>query len=210
MAAWRIGNHPRQALELIDELCLYHAIFTDPTRVSPPVPDISHWSVAYRCLDELTVTESSFSIGDMLVRKNDALYVAWNLAAISPWMIVAEPPDPKRKPNAPPLVAVVSREGIKASNKLSDVIAASYRHRHEIMELKQAVCERASFINERDRFGMAIRKWEAQGGSWELQVLNALLVEAMETLGEWLKSGKSGEHFQKLYDGDLLTPNQSK
>ena len=49
-----------------------------------------------------------------------------------------------------------------------------------IMSLKQAVCEQAPWKDERDRFGMAIRQWEARGGQWKLQVLSALLVERMQ------------------------------
>ena len=179
------GAHPRNALELIDELKLYHAIFTDPTHNSLPTPDITNWSTAYRCLDELLRHREPGSVADLLIRDDDAAYLAWNLAAICPWMVVDEPPNPKRKANALPLVAVVSREGFKAPNKLSDVIAASYRHRHEILELKKAVCNKDPSIHERDRFGMAIRKWDAQGGSWRVQVLNAMLTEALQVLGEW-------------------------
>jgi hypothetical protein len=132
------------------------------------------------------------SIGHQLVRTDDAAYVAWNLAAVTPWMSVQDPPDPKRKPNALPPVAVIAREGFKAPNKLTDVIAASHRHRMEILELKEAVCTKASFIQERDRFGLAIRRWDSQGGSWRLQVLSALLVEAMDKLDNWLESNVTG------------------
>ncbi|KAK6853624.1 poly A polymerase head domain-containing protein [Apiospora arundinis] len=51
------------------------------------------------------------------------------------------------------------------------------------MALKNAVCAKESYINERDRFGMAIRQWEARGGQWRLQVLSAFLVEASQVLG---------------------------
>lgn len=186
------GKHPLQALELIDELNLYHAIFTDPTRDTLPQPDISHWNVANKCLNELIANRTPSSIADLLALKEDAVYCAWNLAAMSPWMVVTEPPNFKRKANAPPLVAIVAREGFKAPNKLSDVIAASYKHRDEILFLKNAVCNHAPFVNERDRFGMAIRKWEAHGGSWRLQILSALLVEAIEALDEWPQSATPG------------------
>ncbi|CAM1511090.1 Fc.00g086030.m01.CDS01 [Cosmosporella sp. VM-42] len=199
------GAHPSEALELIDELKLYHAIFTDPRQNTLPVPDITRWSTAYRCLQELVRHREPGSISDILIRDDDAAYLAWNMAAICPWMVVDEPPDPRRKANALPLVAVVSREGFKAPNKLSDVIAASYRHRHEILKLKQAVCNNEPFIHERDRFGMAIRKWDAQGGSWRVQVLNAMLTEALEGLEEWPDSATQEQQkfltgWQKLLD----------
>ncbi|KAJ4257449.1 CCA tRNA nucleotidyltransferase, mitochondrial [Fusarium torreyae] len=183
------GAHPYQALEFIDELQLFHAIFTDPTQENLPIPDVSRWSAAYTCLDELLRDQSPTSVAGRLIQSPDASYSAWNLAALSPWMTVEEPSNPRKKSNALPLVAVVSREGFKAPNRLSDIIAASHRHREEIMKLKNAVCSGESYIRERDRFGMAIRKWDSPAGTWRLQVLNALLVDVLETLSEWRRDG---------------------
>ncbi|KAF5990131.1 tRNA nucleotidyltransferase [Fusarium bulbicola] len=179
------GDHPFDALQLVHELQLFHAIFTDPTQESLPVPDISRWAVAYTCLDELLNDRDSNSVAGRLITSTDATYSAWNLAALSPWMTVEEPPNPRRKANALPLVAIVSREGFKAPNRLSSIVAASHRNRDEILKLKRAVCKGESYIQERDRFGMAIRKWDTPAGTWRLQVLNALLVEALETLTAW-------------------------
>ncbi|KAF5617297.1 tRNA nucleotidyltransferase [Fusarium sp. NRRL 25303] len=186
------GDHPFEALQLIHELQLFHAIFTDPTQENLPVPDISRWAVAYTCLDELLKHRGSTSIAGRLITSLDATYTAWNLAALSPWMTVEEPPNPHRKANALPLVAIVSREGFKAPNRLSSIVAASHRNRDEILKLKRAVCNGESYIQERDRFGMAIRKWDTPAGTWRLQVLNALIVEALETLTGWRRE-KSAE-----------------
>ena len=106
-------------------------------------------------------------------------------------MTIDDPPNLRRKANALPPVAVVAREGFRAPNKLAGVIAASYRHRVEITELKRAVNDGAPHTKEPDRVGMAIRRWDAQGGSWKLQVLNALLVEAMERLPVWMRPSES-------------------
>ncbi|KAF4502629.1 CCA tRNA nucleotidyltransferase, mitochondrial [Fusarium agapanthi] len=179
------GDHPFDALQLVHELQLFHAIFTDPTQENLPVPDISRWAVAYTCLDELLNDRDSTSVAGRLITSTDATYSAWNLAALSPWMTVEEPSNPRRKANALPLVAIVSREGFKAPNRLSSIVAASHRNRDEILKLKRAVCNGESYIQERDRFGMAIRKWDTPAGTWRLQVLNALLVEALETLTAW-------------------------
>ncbi|CEI62926.1 hypothetical protein FVEN_g505 [Fusarium venenatum] len=185
------GAHPHQSLELIDELQLFHAIFTDPEHNNLPTPEISQWSVAYTCLDELLKDPTPTSVAGRLITSEDASspFYAWNLAALTPWMIVEEPPNFRKKPSAYPPVAVVAREGFRAPNKLADVISAAYRHREEILELKEAVCNGASYLEERDRFGMAIRKWDSPAGSWRVQVLNALLVEALETLPTWNREG---------------------
>ncbi|PNY29993.1 CCA tRNA nucleotidyltransferase, mitochondrial [Tolypocladium capitatum] len=179
------GSHPRRALELMDRLNLYHAIFTDPAQEVSTGPDTTRWHAAYQCLDHLMQNRSPGSIGALLVLSDDAAYLAWNLAAVCPWMAVQDLPDPDRKANAPPPVSVIAREGFKAPNKLTGILTASHRHRKEIAELKSAVCSKEPFIHERDRFGMAVRRWDAQGGSWALQVLSALLVDAMEHLEAW-------------------------
>lgn len=122
----------------------------------------------------------------------DSTYIAWNLAALSPWMKVEEKPDPNRKLSAPPLITEVAREGYRAPNKLTVVLTASRRHLADILKLKRAVVDREAYINERDRFGMAIRQWDGQTGSWKLQVLNAMLVDVMEELDVWTKSSSTG------------------
>ncbi|KAJ6443110.1 lipid transporter [Purpureocillium lavendulum] len=174
------GAHPRRALELLDKLHLYHAVFTDPTRDTIQHPDLARWHVAYDCLDYLLRNCTPGSIGALLAASGEAVYVAWNLAAVSPWMPVEEPPGVKRKANSLPLVATISREGFRAPNKLTDIMAASHRHRKEILEFKEAVCREDPWTRLRDKCGMAIRRWDSQGGFWTLQVLSTLLVDAMD------------------------------
>lgn len=193
-------KHPRTALALIDSLKLYHAIFTDPTRNDMPTPDISRWPVTYNALHDILQNETPGSIASTLVHTDEAKFIAWNLAAVSPWMREQDPPGVKKKANALPPVGVIAREGIKAPNKLTDIIAASHRHLDEILELKRAVLARDACISERDRFGMAIRRWDAQGGSFRLQILSAMLVEALERLQVW--PGSEGEDAQGAAERD--------
>ncbi|RYP02591.1 hypothetical protein DL764_005717 [Monosporascus ibericus] len=176
------GNHPRRALQYIDDLGLYHTIFTDPNNPSFPSPNTSNWKFAYNCLDTLRENKAPASIYNMLVRSDEAAYLAWALAAIVPFGPLAQPPHTGKGRPPPPYGTVAAREGIKAPNKLSDLCTAAYNHRAEILSLKKTVTEGAPDINQRDRFGMAIRHWDSRGGHWRLQVLWALLVEAMEVL----------------------------
>lgn len=62
------------------------------------------------------------------------------------------------------------------------------KHRGEIVELKDVICGGDARMNERDRLGMAIRRWEAQGKHWRLQVLFAVLDDVMTRA----QSGGSG------------------
>jgi hypothetical protein len=107
-------------------------------------------------------------------------------------MIVNYPEDEVVKANTLPPAAMAAREGFRAPNKLADTITGSYRNRSEIMQMKTSACNKVAY--QRDTIGMAIRRWDSHGGPWTLQVLNALLVEAMEKLDVWMEPAKcSGE-----------------
>lgn len=178
------GQHPQDALALIDRLQLYHAIFTDPGREDgPPPPPLAGWTATYGCLAHLAASPSPGSLYDVLVRTDEARYFAWVLAAVVPWERVADAaPTKGRAP--PPAATTAVREGIRAPNKLCDVVTGAHRHLAEIRELKQAVTAGTAASLGRDRFGMAIREWDARGSNWKLQVLYGLLYEVMEAARE--------------------------
>ncbi|OHF01409.1 poly A polymerase head domain-containing protein [Colletotrichum orchidophilum] len=176
------GKNPHMSLDLIRTLNLYETIFTDSNDTDHPSPNLSTWHVAYDLLDSLAHDKALRLIYDVLVKSDEAAYFAWNLAAITPYShIMEEVPLPKVRGTVP-LTTLVAREGIKAPNKLCDIITAAYRHRAEILGLKRGFGAGESRTNERDTVGMAIRKWDGHGGHWRIQVLYALLVEAMERL----------------------------
>lgn len=189
------GDHPCESLRLIDRLGLYHTIWTDSSRTDLPTPDISNWSAAYECIETLARNKTPGSIYSLLVRSEEGAYFAWCLAAIAPW---EQLPDEKPKKEGgkppPPLPTLASREGVRAPNKLTDVITDAHRHRAAIVALKDAVRDKAPYLQERDRFGMAIRSWDSRSGHWRLQVLYAILFDVMmrtpqisreEVLLEW-------------------------
>lgn len=111
---------------------------------------------------------------------DEAPYYAWTLSALVPWENVDEPVRIRKGKQLPHFISMAAREGIKAPNKLCDLVTAAHRNKTDILALKTAVIQKAAYINERDRFGMAIRQWDAKGGYWRLQVLFSLLVEAMQ------------------------------
>ncbi|OHW92812.1 tRNA nucleotidyltransferase [Colletotrichum incanum] len=184
------GKRPRSSLDLIRTLGLYEAIFTDPNGTEHPQPDLSKWHLVYDLLDNLVCNKAPGSIYDVLVKSDEAAYFAWNLVAVIPYSHVEkESPLPKSRATLP-LTTLVAREGIKAPNKLCDVITAAHRHRPDITALKQIVCAKESTATKRDIVGMAIRKWDGQGSHWRVQVLYALLVEALEKLPSGSNAGK--------------------
>ncbi|KAK1976491.1 poly A polymerase head domain-containing protein [Colletotrichum cereale] len=184
------GKHPRSSLDLIRTLGLYEAIFVDPNGIQHPRPDLSKWHLVYDLLGTLACNNAPESIYDVLVKSDEAAYYAWNLAAVIPYSHVDNEMTLPKSRLTLPLTTLVAREGIKAPNKLCDVITAAYRHRSDIAALKQSVCTKDSTATERDTVGMAIRKWDGQGGHWRVQVLYALLVEAQEKLSSGSDTGK--------------------
>lgn len=146
------------------------------------MPDISNWKLAYECLDSLRRSKTPGSIYDVLVRSDEAAYYAWILAAVVPWDNVKAPPHTKKGKAPPPFGTLAAQEGIKSPGKLRDLVTAANNNRAEIMSFVTAVLNKQPSAMERDKLGMAIRHWESKNGHWRLQVLYALLVEAMVVL----------------------------
>ncbi|KAF7903662.1 uncharacterized protein EAF01_006711 [Botrytis porri] len=186
------GNNPWQSLNYFDRLGIYSTIFTDPTAHEVLTPDTSSWKIVYDCLKEMTLNETPDSIYKSLVRSDDAKYLAWVLAALTPWTAI--PPAQAAKPGGkipPPYGALVAREGLKAESKLCNMVAGAFKQYAEITELKDAIKRNDTYIHERDTVGMMVRKWESHGGQWKLQALFALLVEALKL--------ESAEGYQSLF-----------
>jgi tRNA nucleotidyltransferase (CCA-adding enzyme) len=182
------GKHPKDALELIDRLGLYHTIFTDPGSEQLPVPDISTWKAVYGFHHSGVVGEEfTGPLYARLVRGDEEAYIAWALTALTPWNGVENPNKLKEKPRlrSIPLIVRAAREGIKATSKLCAMVTAAHANRREILELKGLVCAGKGSSTGRDVFGMAIRRWNNRSENWRLQVFYTILVEAMEELGDW-------------------------
>lgn len=146
-----------------------------------PEVDTSRWRNAYDCLDAMKSNESPASIYKLLVRSTDAAELTWILAALSPWAPFGAPPPTKvGYKRSLPYATLAAREGIKANNRVCDVVTGAFRHIDEITRLKDAVLTMESHIYERDKLGMAIRRWDASGGQWKLHVILAILVESMK------------------------------
>lgn len=171
------GNHPHRALKYINDLELYHTIFTDPSKPDIPTPDISTWPAVLNGLESLRQRKTPGSIYDVLVRSDEAAYYAWVLAAICPWESVDNPPHNGNGKAPPPFGTLAVREGIKANNKLCDLTTVAHTNIREIMDLMIKVTSYDPIIKERDKFGMAIRRWDSKAGHWRLQVLYAIMVE---------------------------------
>ncbi|KAF5520141.1 CCA tRNA nucleotidyltransferase [Colletotrichum aenigma] len=186
------GRHPRKALELIHNLGLYEAIFTDPSGEQCPAPDLSKWKLAYGCLDLLFRDRVPGSIYNTLVATDEAAYLAWALAAVIPYSHVKDEVAFPKSKGTIPVTTLVAREGIKGPNKLCDMITGASRHCRQITAMKDNVCAKNPPFSQRDIVGMAVRKWDAQGGHWQTQIVYAILVEATDKLESLSDSDVSG------------------
>jgi len=181
------GPDPHEALRLIFDLDLYETVFSDPTTDSADHfrPDIAGWDIL---IDQLRdMLNQNRPISEWLVRDDEDHYLAWQLAAIVPYRDApqAEPPAPGRK--APlPVAAQVAREGVKATNKVSDIIISSVRNQTEISGVVDKLYEQkrrpdkpveGQDATARDVLGMAIRRW---GPTWRSQVMYSFLVDIVE------------------------------
>lgn len=143
-----------------------------------PEPSTKRWRHAYNCLETMRANNSPSSIYKLLVCSHDAAELSWLLAALVPWAEIANPYPSKSGGKAPmPFATLVAKEGIKASNRVCDTVTGAFRHFEEISKFKQAVIAQENWTLEPDKLGMAIRRWDAGGGHWKLQVLFAILVE---------------------------------
>jgi tRNA nucleotidyltransferase (CCA-adding enzyme) len=192
------GPDPLMALELIDRLGLYGTIFTDPTRTLQFEPETEYFSTAYKLVNSL-IREKDFSIptiiSQTLAPGAEEQYLAWVCATVMPW--ADAPTVPHQKPLQRPYYTayLVAREGFKAPNKVSEVIAAAHSNGEEI----RSIIERCSNqlrrsnstrdgddVTSRDALGMAVRRW---GSTWRTQVLFNFIYEVV--LGSVSRERKS-------------------
>jgi len=190
------GPDPYEALRLVDELGLYETVFCDPTSISSSEtpgtafdPELESWPPTLLFLHDLPNTNQDLHA--LLLRVPEEEFQAWNLAALIPYRNAPAPIslEPGRKP-PPHLAAMVAREGVKATNKICEVVAASVKNAEEVEAVVEKFYERQRRPDKavggedpgaRDVLGLALRRW---GGSWRSLVLWALLGEVAEEPGQ--------------------------
>lgn len=185
------GPDPREALRLIFQLGLYDTVFCDPALDSqqeqPELqPDLENWSIMLGCAeDTIQSNEQMTKVG---IRDSEEQFLAWQLAALVPYRNAPVPEAQPGRKALPPFSAVVAREGIKATNKVCDVVAASARRATEISTLVHQLSKQKTGRHQatqpdtltREALGMRIRTW---GSTWRSQVVYALLVDVADNAG---------------------------
>ncbi|TKA83181.1 hypothetical protein B0A55_00719 [Friedmanniomyces simplex] len=184
------GPDPHEALRLVFDLDLYETIFSDPTVETAQhyKPDTEGWQVMIDTLEE--ALENELAIAEFLVRDGEECFMSWQLAALVPYRDAPQPePSAPGRKAPPPIAAQVAKEGIKATNKVTDTVIAAVRNQQEISSMVDALHRRKRRPDKsiegddaasRDVLGMAIRRW---GPSWRSQAIYAFLVEVVENQG---------------------------
>ncbi|KAI9780233.1 MAG: CCA tRNA nucleotidyltransferase, mitochondrial [Geoglossum umbratile] len=172
---------------------LYDTIFTDPTNDMPTAPDLNCWQQTYQFLHSTlhdadhsasSATNPRSRIQSMLIRGAEEAYLAWLLAALTPWAnLQALPTGKPGRKKLQPMAATVAREGLKVNNKVLEVIVGACTNGEEITKLisdqeyspeKEGTCLGIVGPTDRSALGMAIRRW---GYNWRYHVLFALLLD---------------------------------
>ncbi|KAJ4301423.1 CCA tRNA nucleotidyltransferase, mitochondrial [Kalmusia sp. IMI 367209] len=180
------GPDPGMALRLIDEAGLYDTIFTDPTREMDFQPDAEHYRKGYQFMDSWlrekekskypNIRQTLLSTPD---EESDEQYLAWVCTAVIPWADAPKVPPPKKNRQPLPAAYLVAQEGLKAPNRVCDVIAASLNNYEAISHLV-GECQKphkgAESPAQREILGMALRSW---GRTWRTQVFFSLLHEVV-------------------------------
>lgn len=180
------GRDPYTALATIAKFGLYSTIFTDPTKESAFEPETDKLII---CLDYAMqlIHDETLGLHPILARNNDDAFMVWMMAVLSPYIDAPDPPATKAGgKQMGPAAAAVTREGIKASHKICDVVTAAFTNHSEILDMKSKFIGSRSKKTEtgailaRDILGMAMRRW---GPTWRNQIALAALCEATATHG---------------------------
>ena len=191
------GPNPLAALSMIDRLGLYNTIFTNPVSKDVLVANTRYWKIACNGLSGIIDAPAQGSghssnatfLRFLMLQDEDAIYLAWMLAALVPWANIENPIQAKAgKRPPPPVVAEVVREGLKLENKVMKIAADSVTLKGEIVGLVEDVrtedplpehpsSKRKQLMPRRDTLGFAIRKW---GPYWRSSFMFALLCRFTE------------------------------
>ncbi|KAF2121512.1 hypothetical protein BDV96DRAFT_483998 [Lophiotrema nucula] len=178
------GPRPHLALALIDRLGLYETIYTDPTRDMGYVPEVSYFRLANDLVEEFVRRNSSdipAVIPNTLLRNSEEQFLGWLVAALMPWVDAPTIAHQKKMQPSHFAAQLVAREGIKAPNKVVDVITHSLKNEEDISntigkcydQIRRPNASKAGDdAASRGTLGMAIRRW---GVSWRTQVLWSLV-----------------------------------
>lgn len=184
------GPHPLLGLSLIHHLNLFETIFVDPHKDYTFKPEVSSWPRAYRAAEEM-INESSSRFKALFRGVEDQSYHIWILSAAIPWAEAPQSLPLSSKGRAPsPLGVEAIRNGLKTSNKVTEIIINSFTNSEDIIVSKDSFLQHMRTTQRvaapgsptgRDTLGILIRKW---GHTWKSQIAFAVMLESMRQTGD--------------------------
>ncbi|KAI5818687.1 hypothetical protein BZA77DRAFT_242942 [Pyronema omphalodes] len=175
------GPHPFDALCTIYELKLFPAIFTPPI---DNLPDLPQDDMIEACDIVNQIIASTSFLGN-LVSNPQEKYVAWILAALTPWKDHMFPGTDTKK--RIPAAATAGRDGLKLPTKIVTTVTNSFRNYQLIQDTVNG--EKLT----RAQAGMLIRKL---GADWKSQYLLSLL---LETIPVWKRESEMTEEAKAIW-----------
>ncbi|KAF8459549.1 hypothetical protein BGX38DRAFT_1084126 [Terfezia claveryi] len=169
------GRDPHLSLFLIHNLNLTSAIFSPPIEAPPELP----WGdilPAINALKYILFSSPPEYLAEGLTHGDK--YLAWIIAATTPWRFNYEGGDGHKRVSS---AAVAAREGLKLRNKDFEVMVNTYKH---LEDIKSTVTLVSTDPNGGSRLtlGTAIRRW---GSAWHNHLLHAALIELIDVWEEW-------------------------
>jgi len=164
------GRNPHAALSLIHELDLYNEIFSPPAQDAP----ILHLQDMKTAADVvryplLGYTPSHPHISKLLMANNEK-YLAWLIAAMSPWR--TQPVFPADKKKNTPAAATAIKGSLKSPNSITGTIAKAFANYEVIQNMVIGLKNWG-----RGKAGLEMR---ALGADWKSQVGACLMFELVD------------------------------
>ena len=184
------GPDPYSGLKYINKFDLYPIVFADPTTsLNDFFIDPSQAVTAY---DGLTRVLEEKSLIYLILRLKEDQALSWFLAAYTPFV------------NSSSQAEKASREGIKATNKMSKILKDAIDVRPQILQVVKLVQEDTA---TRADVGMALRQCKE---AWRSHVLFSLLCDIVEqgfaTATDQYQNFVAFIHNQNLEDAHKVVP----
>jgi len=170
------GPHPYSALCLLYQLNFFSSLFTPPAdQQLPENLPVEHMGRATALLSYLLENSESpdYQHLRLLLKTPHEQYLGWLIASVTPFTgHMFDGYDTKKNI---PAAASVAKEGLKAPNKVVDVLASCYRNYKQVQDIVTEVTDDVEQVS-RGKLGLLLRKL---GAEWTSQVLCSLLLEAL-------------------------------
>ncbi|PWW79251.1 hypothetical protein C7212DRAFT_349211 [Tuber magnatum] len=163
-------RNPHASLSLIHELDLYNEIFAPPNQDFPVLP-VQDMKIAADTVHYLLFGYMpSYPHISRLLATNSEKYLAWNIAAMSPWK--NQPVFPAGKKKDTPAASTAMKEGLRCPSRIAGTVARAFANYDLIRNMAIGLKHWS-----RGKAGLEMRDL---GADWRNQVGACLMFELMD------------------------------